>query len=98
MVPVIVPGDDIAREAVRELSFENVPTGKLARVLQSYTVAVPPRVRAMLMDQRYQRVKFVAPEIRGDAFAVLVDPQLYQRDIGLLWEDPEYVDADTLMV
>lgn len=98
MQPVIVLGDDVAREAVRELSFENVPTAKLARVLQSYTVAVPPRARAMLMDQRYQRVKFVAPEIRGDAFAVLVDPQLYQRDIGLLWENPEYVDADTLMI
>jgi CRISPR-associated endonuclease/helicase Cas3 len=96
MVPVIVPGDEVATKAIEELSIERIPTGSLARILQSYTVAVPPSARDLLF--KHERIRFVAPELRGDAFAVLRDTQLYRRDIGLLWEDPEYVDADTLMI
>jgi CRISPR-associated endonuclease/helicase Cas3 len=92
MVPVIVPGDEIARRAIKQLDIENIPTGKLARALQRYTVTVPPGARAMLFDR--QRVQFIAPEVRGDAFAVLVDGSLYHRDVGLLWENPDYLALD----
>jgi CRISPR-associated endonuclease/helicase Cas3 len=96
MQPVIVAEDHVACAAVRELSIENIPTGRLARILQLYTVAVPPRARDLLFNAG--RVRFEAPELRGDAFAVLADTELYKPEIGLLWEDPTYLDADTLLV
>src|SRR5690606_34059381 len=42
MLPVIVPGDEAARKAVRELEIESIPSGVLARKLQTYIVQVPP--------------------------------------------------------
>ncbi|MBN8997148.1 MAG: CRISPR-associated endonuclease Cas3'' [Rhizobiales bacterium] len=96
MVPVIVPGDDIATRAINELSIERIPTGLLARTLQPYTVAVPPRARTLLFN--HERIRFVAPEFRGEAFAVLTDSELYDPEVGLLWENPEYMNADTLII
>jgi CRISPR-associated endonuclease/helicase Cas3 len=95
MVPVIVAQEEAAKRAVENLAVEAIPTGRLARELQLYTVAVPPRARALLIDRG--RVKFMAPKTRGDAFAVLVDRELYRPDVGLLWEDPDYLALDNLM-
>jgi CRISPR-associated endonuclease/helicase Cas3 len=96
MLPVIVPADEVARRAIAGLGDERIPTGRLARILQLYAVAVPPRARDLLL--KYDRVRFVARGLRGDAFAVLADMTLYTRDTGLIWEDPTYMAADTLMV
>jgi CRISPR-associated endonuclease/helicase Cas3 len=96
MVPVIVPADETARRAVELLAVENVPSGKLARELQRYTVSVPPKARQLLIDSGH--VSFEAPDIRGQEFAVLQYMKLYDRDVGLLWEDPTYMAAEDLMV
>jgi CRISPR-associated endonuclease/helicase Cas3 len=43
MVPVIVPRDEKARDAVGRLGVDAIPSSAIARDLQTYTVQVPPR-------------------------------------------------------
>ncbi len=95
LVPIIVPFDDKARRAVEQLAVEGVPSGRLARELQSYIVQVPPKARQKLVDAG--RVQFAAPELRADQFAVLTDPSLYDTEIGLIWEDAEYLRTEALV-
>jgi len=95
MVPVIVPGDDKAREAVRRLSVAQIPSGKIARDLQTYIVQVPPKARDRLIA--CGRVAFAEQKLRLNQFAVLVDDKLYREDVGLLWEDAEYLSAEGLV-
>lgn len=86
MTPVIVPRDGRSRKAVGALPYvERI--GGIARTLQPYTVQVPPRARAALVQSG--RVRFVAEERLGDQFAVLEDDHLYDKDVGLLWEEAE---------
>ena len=56
MVPVIVPRDEKARDAVAKLGIEKIPSGAIARDLQTYIVQVPPRARARLIERGH--VKF----------------------------------------
>jgi CRISPR-associated endonuclease/helicase Cas3 len=96
MAPVIIPGDEIAEQAVRQLSDEMVPTGRLARTLQRYTVAIPPRARDKLIEAGH--ASFVAADLRGEAFVVLQHMDLYHKDVGLIWEDAGYLSAEQLIV
>jgi CRISPR-associated endonuclease/helicase Cas3 len=95
MVPVIVPGDDNASELIEKLSIPQIPSGAIARALQPYIVQVPPKARARLIA--CGRAMFAAEKLRLDQFAVLTDPQLYRRDVGLVWEDAEYLSAEGLV-
>ncbi len=95
MVPVIVPGDDKARELIEKLSIAQIPSGGIARELQPYIVQVPPRARQRLIA--CGRVAFAEPKLRLDQFAVLIDPELYRADTGLVWEDAEYLSAEGLV-
>ncbi len=96
MLPVIVPGDDEAREAVRQLEIEPIPSGVLARKLQSYVVQVPPKARDLLINSG--KVTFAAQKFRGDQFAVLLDDGLYDKTVGLLWEDADYLSSEQWLV
>jgi CRISPR-associated endonuclease/helicase Cas3 len=96
MVPIIVPGDDAAREAVRQLGKEQVPSGGIARLLQPYTVQIPARSRARLVENGHAR--FEATELRGDQFCVLKEASLYHEDSGLWWEDADYLADEALIV
>ncbi|MCP4383279.1 MAG: CRISPR-associated helicase Cas3' [Hyphomicrobiales bacterium] len=96
LVPVIVARDDTAREAVKRLGIEKIPSNALARDLQPFTIQVPPHARARLID--YGHVRFIEPDKRGDQFAVLVTDELYDPDVGLLWEDAEYLRQEQWMV
>ena len=95
MVPVIIPGDDKARDAIAKLSVAQIPSGIIAHDLQTYIVQVPPKARQRLIG--CGRVAFAAPELRLDQFAVLVDPKLYREDTGLVWGDAEYLSAEGLV-
>lgn len=95
MVPVIVPFDDRARRAIKQLPVEAISSGRLARELQTYTVQVPPKARQELIARG--RVTIVAPEVRADQFAVLTDPTLYKPEIGLVWENASYLSAEALV-
>jgi CRISPR-associated endonuclease/helicase Cas3 len=87
MDPVIIPYDDIAREAIRALTKEPFPPAGVRRRLQQYVVPVPPRARNTLLDRG--AVQAIRPEEYGDRFMVLVEekpgflPELYDADIGL---------------
>lgn len=96
MEPVIVPFEHEARALVDKLAIENIPSGAIARGLQRYTVQVPPKARKRLIDCGH--VTFAHPDKRGEQFAVLWTPSLYCREVGLLWEDAEYLGLEQLMI
>jgi CRISPR-associated endonuclease/helicase Cas3 len=86
MMPVIVPREDEARRAVELLKVKHVPTGLIARKLQSYIVQIPPPARRALIDAGH--VSFVATDLRGMQFAALHShSSLYSTDVGLVWEN-----------
>jgi CRISPR-associated endonuclease/helicase Cas3 len=96
MVPVIIPWDGKAAKAIRLLGVDAVPSGKLARDLQTYVVQVPPKARTLLVANG--KAAFAEPELRGDQFCVLSDGSLYSEDVGLRWEDADYLAAEELMI
>jgi len=92
MVPVVIPIDDAAKKSVHELAVEPIPSGVIARKLQSYIVQVPPKARDLLL--RNGHVAFERPDLRGDQFAVLKSMGFYTKETGLLWEDGEYLAVE----
>ncbi|VDS10465.1 DEAD/DEAH box helicase [Paracoccus haematequi] len=92
MVPVIIRGDAVAEDAIRELAFENISSGKLARALQVYTVQMPAKARALLVEAGH--ASFHQPAVRGDQFCVLDNTALYHADSGLWWEHAEYLETE----
>lgn len=92
MVPVIIPGDARAEQAIAQLGCEQISSGTLARALQVYTVQVPARARALLLDAGHAAFRHTA--LRGDQFCVLENPSLYHADSGLWWEHAEYLGAE----
>ena len=95
MVPVIIPGDDFARQWIEKLAQLKVPSGLIARKLQSYIVQVPIKARQRLLANG--RAKYMNPEFRADQFLVLTDEPLYQTEFGLLWEDADYLSTEALV-
>lgn len=93
--PIIVPRDQAAREALERLYFEGVSPGGVARDLQSYIVQVPPKARLRLIAARH--VQFENEKVFGDQFAVLRTDRLYKDDVGLLWDDAEYLESESLI-
>lgn len=96
MVPVIVTRETEARKAVGKLSLENIPSGAIARDLQPYTVQVPPKARARLMSCGH--VAFVETRKRGDQFTILMTDSLYDPEVGLVWEDAEYLASEAIVI
>lgn len=96
MEPVIVPLDEKAREAVDRLGVPDIPSGTIARQLQGYVVQVPPKARALLIANG--QADFAHPELRGDQFAVLGNMDLYRDDVGLIWENADYLAVEDLVV
>lgn len=95
MLPVIVPFDERAKRAIEQLGVEAISSGRLARDLQTYIVQVPPQARQKLIASGRARVE--SPRLRADQFVVLTDQSLYREDIGLVWEDAEYLGTEALM-
>lgn len=92
LAPVIIAIEDEAKAWVRKLGLEDVPSGLLARKLQPFTVQVPPKARERLRVCGH--VAFIAPHLRGDQFAVLQKNSLYDPQLGLIWEDADYLAAE----
>jgi CRISPR-associated endonuclease/helicase Cas3 len=95
MVPVIIPADDRARKLIEKLSIPQIPSGAIARDLQPYVVQVPPRARQRLIE--CGKVAFSHLNLRGEQFAVLAALDLYRENVGLLWDDPEYLSTEGLV-
>ena len=96
MVPVIIPPGKDFESLVHKLSAADVPSGRLARDLQNHVVQSPPKARQKLIDNG--QVVFAAPKLRGDQFAVLRTMSLYSRDIGLLWDDADYLGLENSII
>jgi CRISPR-associated endonuclease/helicase Cas3 len=96
MVPVIIATNPVVREALKDLGNPLIPTGAIARRSQAYLVQVPPRARARLIECGH--VTFMEKSLRGEQFAFLLTKSLYDQEVGLLWEDAEYLATEGLVI
>jgi CRISPR-associated endonuclease/helicase Cas3 len=96
LAPLIVAGDTTARKAVEDLSKPWISSGSIAQRLQAYLVQVPPRARARLIECGH--AAFMERDSRRDQFAVLLTKSLYKPDVGLVWEDAEYLATEGLVI
>ncbi len=94
LAPVIVARDEAARTALKELRAGILSPGAASRRLQSYIVQVPPKARALLSANGH--VRFV--EGFDDQFAELVTEGLYRKEVGLLWENAEYLGLEDTII
>ncbi len=95
MVPVVVPYDDEARRALRELEFAD-GCGAIARRLQPYLVQLPRQGYDALY--RTHAIQPVAQRRYGDQFMALVNPDLYDLRFGLHWDNPAFIRAEGLVI
>lgn len=95
MLPVIVPWDDIASSALRELEFAD-GCGAIARRLQPYVVQVPKSAYEALSKEH--AIQPVAPSRYGEQFMQLVNPRLYDERFGLHWDDPHILESEKLVL
>lgn len=95
MLPVIVPYDDEAHRALRELEFAD-GCSAIARRLQPYLVQLPRQG----YDALYQAhaIQAVAAERYGEQFMQLINPDLYDARFGLHWEDPTFIRSEGLVI
>lgn len=89
--PVLVPWDDQARRSLDALVTGYGSTGTLLRQLQPYSVSVPDRARAALLQKG--AVVQVRPEF-GDSILRLPDLTSYQQTTGLDLSDGAYRKAE----
>jgi CRISPR-associated endonuclease/helicase Cas3 len=93
-LPVIVPFDDDAKDALRALEFAE-GCGAIARRLQPYLVQLPrPGYRALLAARAIAPVR---PDRYGEQFMQLVNPDLYHSRFGLHWDDPEFMKTESMI-
>lgn len=93
-MPVIVPFDEKAREALRALRFAE-KSGGLARQLQPYLVQLPRQGYEAL--SKSGAIQPVAPERWGEQFMELAVMDLYDDQFGLSWDDPGFLKSESLM-
>jgi CRISPR-associated endonuclease/helicase Cas3 len=96
LLPVIVARDEAAKTVLAELVAPEGHAGAVARKIQPYTIQVPPKARNLLLANGH--VRFVEEKRFGDQFTVLKTEGLYQGDIGLLWEEAEYLQLENLII
>ncbi|MGP6099972.1 CRISPR-associated endonuclease Cas3'' [Pseudomonas aeruginosa] len=92
-LPVIIPFDDEARAALRELEFVD-GCATIARRLQPYLVQTPRKGYQALQDAG--AIQSVASERYGEQFMALVNPDLYHHQFGLHWDNPAFVSSERL--
>jgi CRISPR-associated endonuclease/helicase Cas3 len=92
-MPVIVPYDDDAREALKELRFAHGSVG-IARRLQPYLVQLPRQGFDAL--RKAGAIQAVAPEKWGEQFMALMHEDLYDLKFGLHWENPSFIRVEHL--
>lgn len=104
--PIIVPyppkdADEVTRlvdmlrdPSKRDAEGKRQSTGRIARALRSYMVQVRPHVRAKLRSAG--SVEIINESLYGDQFVWLSNPDLYDEDIGLNWDDPTYLAHERL--
>lgn len=92
-LPVIVPFDDEARAALRDLEFAD-GCAIIARRLQPYLVQLPRKGYQALLEAG--AIQPVAGERYGEQFMALVNPDLYHPRFGLHWDNPAFISSERL--
>jgi CRISPR-associated endonuclease/helicase Cas3 len=94
MRPVIVPWDDIARNALAAFEYAE-GCGAIARRLQPYVVQVPQQAYAALWQAH--AIEPVRQAVYGEQFVQLVNARLYDERFGLHWEHPQFIQSEKLV-
>lgn len=92
-LPVIVPFDDEALAALRDLEFAD-GCAAIARRLQPYLVQLPRKGYQALLEAG--AIQPVAGERYGEQFMALVNPDLYHPCFGLHWDNPAFISSERL--
>ncbi|MDA8448288.1 CRISPR-associated endonuclease Cas3'' [Acidovorax sp. NCPPB 3859] len=94
-MPVIVPYDDAAREALEQLRFAEGSVG-LARKLQPYVVQLPRQG----FDALYQAgaIAPVRPDRWGEQFVALANLDIYNARYGLSWDHPSFLKTSSTII
>ncbi|MDR2871605.1 MAG: CRISPR-associated endonuclease Cas3'' [Xanthomonadaceae bacterium] len=92
--PVIVPYDATAERLLDDLRYAE-HGGAIARKLQRYLVQVPDKVFRAL--ETAGAIQPIAAERWDRQFWALANPDIYDREIGLCWEKPEFVAAERMI-
>lgn len=92
-MPVIIPFDNDARDALRDLQFAE-GCGAIARSLQPYIVQLPRQGYDALY--KVGAIQPVAAERYAEQFMVLVNPDLYHPAFGLHWDNPAFISSERL--
>ncbi|MBZ2168907.1 CRISPR-associated endonuclease Cas3'' [Marinobacter sp. F4216] len=95
MLPVIVPYDAAAKEALRGLKYAE-HCGSLARALQPYLVQVPEQGFRELQQAR--AIEAVQPDRFGTQFMELVNQDLYHPRYGLNWDNNVFINAERSVI
>ncbi|MBH1986296.1 MAG: CRISPR-associated endonuclease Cas3'' [Burkholderiales bacterium] len=92
-MPVIIPFDDEAKSAIRDLEFVGGLQGISSR-LQRYLVQVPRHGFEAL--RKAGAIEAVRPKEWGDQFMVLANESLYDPHVGLSWDEPSFINVQAL--
>jgi CRISPR-associated endonuclease/helicase Cas3 len=93
--PVIIPFNKDARAALSALEHAD-SCGAIARRLQRYLVTLPRQAYDALRAAGAIQPKF--PERYGEQFMELINQDLYDKNVGLRWEDPSFIKGESLYV
>ena len=93
LAPVIVAREAEARDALAALGA-GAPAGSVARRIQPFIVQIPPKARDLLLTNGHARF------VDGGAgeFVELVTGSLYRDEVGLEWENAEYLALEQWMI
>lgn len=92
MIPVIIPYDETARDAIRRLEYAE-RVGGVSRYLQPYLVQIPEQGYKALRSAG--GVQPIRPEEFGEQFLLLVNEDLYHPRYGLNWDDSVFISAES---
>lgn len=94
-MPVIVPFDDEARRCIEGLRYSE-KIGGLARKLQPCLVQLPRDGFEAL--RAAGAIQPIAPERWGAQFMELTNMDLYDHEIGVWWENPNFMDVANTII
>ena len=99
IVPYVCPDEDKDESQITKLLnelYHSNYVGQVSRKLQRYLVQVPHY--ALVALQVAEAVQPIRPELFGDQFLELVSTDLYDRDNGLSWDNPEFISAENAVM
>lgn len=95
MQPIFVSFDKEAETLLAQLNTTD-EVGKLLRKLQPYIVQIPQKGFEAL--QMAGAIQTVAPHRFEDQFWQLINPDIYDEEFGISWNDPTFIKAESSVI